>query len=303
VRGFLAILLSVLLAIAAGVAVASLTSGSASDRIAESFAHRVFDEATIPPGARSTDRVVCSFLQGPMYTPGGISDPPLIDLHRLYLVDDSTSAVEGYLRSHLTRDAEMTVEGTAGSPSCLASNLIVSLPVSGPNQYFAQLGYDISPDGAGVEMRIDAEAVWLPNRSVNELVPAKGIIAVTGFTQAPLDDPSTGPVTVQLPSASAATLRRVINSLPRGPRVSQAACVEDPLLYRIVVRPAAGSAPSFEFDGYECAAEVFVTRNGRSMPPLYDAYCSLLHAVIKVLPAHEANGTRGSQPGCKPYTP
>ena len=299
-RGFLAVLFSVLLAIGAGVAAVSLTSGSSSDRIAESFAHRVLDEATIPPGARATGRVVCSFLQGPVYTPGGISHPRLIDLHRLYLVDDSTGAVEGYIRSHLARGAEMTVEGTAGSPSCLASNVIVSLPVSGPNQYLAQLGYDISPDGAGVEMRVDAEAVWVPNRSVDELVPAKGIIDVTGFSRVSLADPSTGPVTVPLPSARAATLRRVIDSLPRGPKVSILACVEDPLLYRIVVRPAAGSAPSFEFDGYQCAAEVFVTRNSRSMPPLYDATCSLLHAVIKVLPAHEANGTRRSWPGCKP---
>lgn len=295
-RGFLAVLFSVLLAVAAGVAVASPTSASSSDGTAESFAHRVLGEASIPPGARATDTVVCSLLQGPMDTPGGFSDAHLIDLHRLYLVDDSTSAVEGYIRSHLPPGAKMPEAGTSGGPACLANDLTVSLAVSGPNQYLAQLGYDISPDGDGVELRVDAETVWLPNRSANELAPAKGIIEVTGFSQISPALGSSGPVTVRLPSARAATLRRVINSLPLGPKVS---CAENSLLYRIVVRPATGSAPSFELDGYACAAQVLVTRNGRSMPPLYDAYCSLLHAIIKVLPAHEANGTRGSSAGCR----
>lgn len=297
-RGFLAVLFSVLLAVAAGVAVASPTSASSSDGTAESFAHRVLDEASIPPGARATDTVVCDLLQGPMDIAGAFSDAHLIDLHRLYLINDSTSAVEGYIRSHLPDGAKVPETGTSsGATGCSANDLTVSLAVSGPNQYLAQLGYNISPDGDGVELRVDAETVWMPNRSANELAPAKGIIEVTGFSQISLPMGSSGPVTVRLSSAGAATLRRVINSLPRGPKV---VCFADSLLYRIVVRPAPGTAPSFEVDGNACVAQVLVTRNGRSMPPLYDAYCSLLHAVIKVLPAHEAKGTRGSQAGCRP---
>ncbi len=297
-RGFLAVLFSGLLAIAAGVAAASPTSASSSNRAAESFAHRVLGEASVPPGARATDTVVCDLLQGPMDIPGAFSDAHLIDLHRLYLVDDSTSAVEAYIRSHLPDGAKVPEAGTSsGATGCSANDLTVSLPVSGPNQYLAQLGYDISPDGKGVELRVDADTIWMPNRSANELAPAKGIIEVTGFSQISLVMGSSGPVTVRLPSARAATLRRVINSLPLGPKVS---CIANSLLYRIVVRPATGSAPSFEVDGYACAAQVLVTRDGRSMLPLYDASCSLLHAVIKVLPAHEAKGTRLAQAGCRP---
>jgi hypothetical protein len=36
------------------------------------------------------------------------------------------------------------------------------------------------------------------------------------------------------------------------------------------------------------------------MPALYDANCALLRAVVKVLPAHEAEATREAAVGCDP---
>ena len=74
--------------------------------------------------------------------------------------------------------------------------------------------------------------------------------------------------------------------------------MEDSLLYRIVFRPTKGSAPLFEADGWACSAVVLVTEHGRNMAPLYDADCSLLRAVVDVLPPHEAKGTRSSV-GCR----
>jgi hypothetical protein len=37
---------------------------------------------------------------------------------------------------------------------------------------------------------------------------------------------------------------------------------------------------------------VVVTEHARKMAPLHDTNCSLLHAVVNVLPAHETQGTR-----------
>jgi hypothetical protein len=35
------------------------------------------------------------------------------------------------------------------------------------------------------------------------------------------------------------------------------------------------------------------------MELLYDSDCSLLHAVVEVIPAHQANGTRCASAGCR----
>ncbi|MGO9335299.1 MAG: hypothetical protein ACLQCU_14845 [Acidimicrobiales bacterium] len=63
--------------------------------------------------------------------------------------------------------------------------------------------------------------------------------------------------------------------------------------------PGGGAAPSFEADGWACPATIVVTGHGRKMELLYDSDCSLLHAVVEVIPAHQANGTRCASAGCR----
>jgi hypothetical protein len=75
--------------------------------------------------------------------------------------------------------------------------------------------------------------------------------------------------------------------------------MEDALLYTIDIRATSGSGPSFEVDGYQCEWAVTVSGQGRSLTPLYDRDCSLLRAVVALLPAHEAAGTRESAVGCR----
>jgi hypothetical protein len=47
-------------------------------------------------------------------------------------------------------------------------------------------------------------------------------------------------------------------------------------------------------------AAVDVSEHGRAMPDLADGSCSLLRAVVRVLPAHKANATRAAGKGCVP---
>ena len=75
-------------------------------------------------------------------------------------------------------------------------------------------------------------------------------------------------------------------------------CHEDALVYRITFRTRARTALSFEADGWACPPVVLVAEHGRNMAPLSDADCSLLRAVIDVLPPKEAKGTRSSV-GCR----
>ncbi len=118
---------------------------------------------------------------------------------------------------------------------------------------------------------------------------------LVGFSETSIANPSSGPVTVRLDSAQAAVVRKVLDSLPLGPPMS---CMENSLLYRIEFRPDLGSAVSFVADGYGCVAGVTVQVHGKTMSPLYEKHCSLLHEVIGLLPAHKANGTRYSVAGC-----
>jgi hypothetical protein len=75
--------------------------------------------------------------------------------------------------------------------------------------------------------------------------------------------------------------------------------MEDSLLYRVFFRARNGPTVLFEADGWACSAVVTLMRQGREMRPLYDANCSLLHAVVAVLPAREAEFTRHASVGCR----
>jgi len=117
---------------------------------------------------------------------------------------------------------------------------------------------------------------------------------VTGFTSTPLDNPSSGPISVQLDTTRANEVAAVLDALPLGPQPS---CMEDALLYRIVFRPSPGARPNYEADGYACVAAVLVKITGRSSTPRRDANCALIDAVRRLLP-RKAVGTQRAVVGC-----
>lgn len=307
-RGFAVVACSVLVAIAAGVAIIAAGSVPAArtgvaivaatsvpgDQTAESFAHRVLAEANVPPAARVTSTVVSSFLENPFETPG---TGDLIDLHRVYDVDKPPGAVESYLATHLPPGAKIISTGNSSGPGGTATGFVALLPITGPHEYLAQLAYQVAPVGThAAELRVDGQTVWLPSRSAAEVVPAVGVVDVTGFSKTSIPFGSSGPVTVPLTRVRAAALSAVLDALPLAP---SPACHEDTLLYRITIRRTAGSPTSFEADGYACGATVLVTEHGKAMSPLHDADCVLLRTVVSLLPAHKADGTRGSSAGCR----
>ena len=291
----LALLGAVLLSIGAGVAPVSAASGAPRVTSAESFACRVLGEAIVPPGARSTKVVRSELLDEPfqMIGIGG-----LVDVHRFYLVDGPAGAVADYLEAHLPRGATQVAEGSVGAAPDVAPELAYALPASGPHEYLAELAYVVAAVGRDVvEFRVDAQVVWEPSRPVAERAPATGVVQVTGYSGSSAEGGSSGPVTFTVSGARARSLLSALNGLPLGPR---GWCLEKSLLFRIVVRPARGAPPSFDADGWACAGDVLVTAHGRVLPDLYDAHCLLLRAVVAVLPACEAYGTRAARTGCDP---
>jgi hypothetical protein len=293
-RGFALVVCSVLIAIGVGVGLVASDPLQPAARGAAAFARQVLAEASVPPRARPASKVVSAWLAGPLETPG-VSD--LIDLHRLYTLEEPPGPAESYILAHLPMGARVSSTGDSLGATGSAVGFVVLLQTSGPNEYLAQLAYDLAPlrDASETEMRVDAQTVWLPDRSTGELAPPAGIAEVTGFSQTGVAVAASGPVTVRLDSAQAKSLRAVLDGLALGPIPY---CHENALLYEITFRPAQGSAPSFEADGWACGAMVVVTAHGGKVSRLFDAHCSLLNAVVNVLPANRARGTRSLSAGC-----
>jgi hypothetical protein len=289
----------VVLASVLAVTSATMAAGSVqlpAKETAASYALRVLKEATFPPGARSTHKVLCGLLA---HAASSVAIGGLTDLHKLYLVARSPDELESYVEGHLRHGAKVTSSGNGSSPQCADEDVEVSLPTSGNNEYLGQLVYTFSPVGTGSELRIDSQTVWVPNRPAGEVAPTGRVMEVTGFSRSSAMEGSSGPVTVRLDNGQAAAIRRVFNALPRGPEVL---CMEDSLLFEIAIRAKAGSPPLFKADGYECGGTVFVTEHGRTLPSLYDRNCSLLRAVAKLLPA-KAKSTREIAGDCKTWQP
>src|ERR1039457_3240166 len=161
-----------------GAAMAAGSVRRPAKETAASFALRVLKEATIPPGARSTHKVVCGWL----LHASSVAIGDLTDLHKLYLVAKTPYEVESYVRAHLRHGAKVTSSGCGGSPQCTEEDVEVSLPTSGNNEYFAQLVYTFSPVGTGSELRIDSQTVWVANRPAGEVAPTGRVMEVTGFS-------------------------------------------------------------------------------------------------------------------------
>jgi hypothetical protein len=262
---------------------------SSTPSSADSYAQQVLGEAPIPPGAHSTTAFHSDFLKQPFQS---VATDGLVDIDRIYSIDQPPEVVQSYITSHLPRGASVQGTGTLGSPTGVAHGIEISIPTSGPNENYAELIYEVVSDaGQSSEFRVDAQVIWVADRSAEELAPSDAVVEVTGYSQISLANASSGPVTIKLTSTEAETLRTTTNSLPLGPRPF---CMEDSLLYKIDFHPSTSPKQSFELDGYECGATVLVSSNGKALSPLSDAGCHLLAAVVSLLPNGQAGGTRSA---------
>jgi hypothetical protein len=249
----------------------------------------VLREAPIPAGARATDEVHSDFLKQPFQS---VRTNGLVDIHRFYLMDQQPEAVESYITSHLPKGATLAGTGTLGGPTDVAHGIELSMPTSGPNENYAELIYEfVSDANQTAEFRVDAQVIWVNDRSADELAPFDSAVEVTGFSQTSLANLSSGPVTINLTQAQADSIRAAANSLPLAP---EPACMEDSLLYRVNFKPSAFPNQTFQLYGYECAATVLVSSDGKALSPLNDAGCHLLAAVVSLFPKGQADGTRGA---------
>jgi hypothetical protein len=117
---------------------------------------------------------------------------------------------------------------------------------------------------------------------------------VTGYVHMSEAYPSSGPVSVLLRGAAAASLYRTVEGLRAGNSVQ---CAEEAHLYQITFTSAAGG--QVDVAGYQCGDWVDITTAGKASQ-WTDANCALADAVRRILPA-SAVATRGAIGVCTHY--
>jgi hypothetical protein len=278
-------------------AVTSTAPDYAPSAAGEQFAAQVLASAPLPPGAQEWTAPPPADLDSVQTV--GISG--LIDLHELYLVgepatSDGSGSLDRYALAHLPPRSSLASGNSGGGPQGMTSGFSVSLPTSGPNEDWAQILYETTNAPAGgYVLRVDAQVVWVPDRSPADAIPAPAGAQVTGYTAISAMNSSTGPVTAQLGEADGARLAAAVNALPLAPGTF---CMEDSLLFTITFQPPPfSSSPSYSVSEDLCGATVYVSVGATHLPALSDTGCSLRHLVAGLLPARAA-GTRSAAADC-----
>ncbi len=115
--------------------------------------------------------------------------------------------------------------------------------------------------------------------------------SVTGFVHSSLSGPSTGPISVTLRGAPAASLYRVAERLESGNALD---CMENAQLYAINFTSATGH---IVVSGYQCDGWVHMAAPGKASE-WTDSNCALLYAVRRLLPATATSTQRDPVPIC-----
>lgn len=265
------------------------TSPRAATSSAAGFARWAFAEAPVPAGSKLTSSVP-ALLDQAMSRPG-ISG--LMDLHRVYSSPDPPVAVMAVVLIRLPKGAKITATGSFGGNGGSGSGFVVSLPTSGPHEYLAQLVYSMVRRGGGSTIRIDAQSVWVPDRPAIETIPGSATVQLTGYAAISVARPSSGAVAVHLDASKSARLISALNRLSGAPPPN---CMEDAVLYTIVLRVLHGA--QYKVVGAECAATVEIALNGHRFAPLHDVGCSVLRLVSEYV-SRQASGTRQAAARCR----
>ena len=264
----------------------------------EQFAAQVLASAPLPPGAQAWTAPPPAVLATPMQS---IGVSGLIDIHELYLVDEPagpalSDPLNGYVRAHLPAGSKEMGGGSMSGPSGDATGFFLSLPTSGPSQSLAMLLYaTTATTGGQYVLRVDAQVVWVPDRSSSDAIPPPAGAQLTGFATLSAANPSSGPVSLQLGEADSARLAAAVNALPLAPGTF---CMEDSLLFTIAFQPPPfSSSPSYSVSEDLCGSTVDVSVGATHLPALSDTGCSLRRLVAGLLPARAA-GTRSAAADC-----
>jgi hypothetical protein len=145
---------------------------------AVALAHRMLDEAALPPGAHLSDVALPELLSKPFQTPA-IGN--LVREYRLWAVLGESRAIATYLDAHRPGGLTPSGLGYSSSPSGRAWIVDNQLPGPPPNVSYADLQFAVADGGNGVALvRGDAVVGWTAPRPADEFVSARDrVVTVT----------------------------------------------------------------------------------------------------------------------------
>ena len=140
------------------------------------LAHRMIEEAVLPPGARPSDAPLPALLRKPFQTPA-IGN--LVQAHRVWVVKGDPQTIARFLDAHRPGGLTPSGLGSESSPTgraWLVDNEIPGLP---SNVSFADLELAVADGGSGSALvRGDAVVGWTAPRPANELVGARDRVVI-----------------------------------------------------------------------------------------------------------------------------
>jgi hypothetical protein len=245
---------------------------------AQALAHRLLAGLILPPGGRPVRmRTLPPLLRQPQGSYGGTH---AARVHRLFLLSEPITAVQGFLMAHQQAGMKRSGYGQGTDPgSGKASGKTVppgqitmasvsyqprSLPAG---IYLAELDTAVVPAPGGASLVLaTAAAIWYPARTAAEQVdPARYRAAVVSIS---LFNPGQHTVTRTVTSARAiGRLAGLVNRLPGAP-YQPANCPAILAGYRVIFIPTVPAAPRVVVSPSGCLT-VGVNVGGVTQPPLW----------------------------------
>jgi hypothetical protein len=209
----------------------------------------------------------------------------LIDVVRYYRSPSSID-VAAFAQSHFAKS------DWEGSGSTVDGGLQISASVSAPsmcaNRHAAYCGVTYSERAlsSGEELRVDVAVVWTPIHVV--LLPASGVVTLTGYGKLSLANSSSDPSHVELSASQVSKLRSAIATLRTSPG---GLCMEDSTLYTISVAPTADGKAFWSATADECPGRLIIKYDDRQVS-LNARSCPLETLISSFFPPHTATGTK-----------
>ena len=277
----------------------SATSGPmkpASDLIqatsASAFARALLNDEAIPADAR---RVAHATAIEDASGREAVTD--LIDLHETFAVK-SPFNLATFLRANRPTGATLSGPDTmTGSGLVSVTGYAYLMPFADRHVSYEQLHYSIGPATGGVvDLRVDAQSVWLPVTTVT--MPTANPVTITAYDHLSLATGPSGPVSVTLTGVQARRLSHVISLLSTA---GGGICAEGAELFVIhTTTPASGgeSPVNWTASAQECG-DVLIVVVGARHYTLSLVSCALRDLVVSDLPQGEATASRESlEQGC-----
>jgi hypothetical protein len=220
---------------------------------------------------------------------------PLVSAHEFVQVPLSAGRLGSYLRSHLPAGSTSNSSGTASGGVRNYSFFQISFPANGPTVYLKVLNETWTARTVTTSwLRIDAAVSQVGKRTSSETVLGASSATVTGYASSSPSGGTQGPSSIVISGAPLGKVVSVFDALPLGPT---SYCMENTNTFSMTITLVNGT--KVQAIESQCGGYTVLVTSKSVRYVLSDSNCSLLSAVVNVLPPGEAAATRSALSACE----